>query len=47
VSDENTAAELPADMATEGTLIDLMGIVITEASPERVVATAKELLGRK
>jgi uncharacterized protein (TIGR00369 family) len=26
-------------MSTEGTLIDLMGIVITEASPERVVAT--------
>jgi uncharacterized protein (TIGR00369 family) len=26
-------------MSTEGTLTDLMGIVITEASPERVVAT--------
>jgi 1,4-dihydroxy-2-naphthoyl-CoA hydrolase len=39
VSDENLATELPAGMSTEGTLIDLMGIVITEASPERVVAT--------
>jgi uncharacterized protein (TIGR00369 family) len=39
VTDENTAAELPAGMATEGTLLDLMGIVITEASPERIVAT--------
>jgi uncharacterized protein (TIGR00369 family) len=26
-------------MATEGTLLELMGIVVTEASPERVVAT--------
>ncbi|HEY0472844.1 MAG TPA: hotdog fold thioesterase [Kribbella sp.] len=39
MSDENLATELPAGMSTEGTLIDLMGIVITEASPERVVAT--------
>jgi len=39
VTDENAAAELPAGMLTEGTLLDLMGIVITEASPERVVAT--------
>jgi uncharacterized protein (TIGR00369 family) len=39
VSDEKGAAELPAALATEGTLIELMGIVITEASPERVVAT--------
>jgi uncharacterized protein (TIGR00369 family) len=39
VSDENLATEFPAGMSTEGTLIDLMGIVITEASPERVVAT--------
>ena len=39
MSDEKAAAELPAGMATEGTLIELMGIVVTEASPERVVAT--------
>jgi uncharacterized protein (TIGR00369 family) len=39
VTDENAAAELPAGMLTEGTLLDLMGIVITEASPERIVAT--------
>jgi uncharacterized protein (TIGR00369 family) len=39
VSDEKAAAELPAGMATEGTLLELMGIVVTEASPERVVAT--------
>src|SRR4051794_24328035 len=26
-------------MSTEGTLLDLMGIAITEATPERVVAT--------
>jgi uncharacterized protein (TIGR00369 family) len=39
VSDEKGAAELPAALSTEGTLIELMGIVITEASPERVVAT--------
>ena len=39
MTDENTAAELPAGMMTEGTLLDLMGIVVTEATPERVVAT--------
>ena len=39
MTDENTAAELPAGMMTEGTLLDLMGIVVTEASPERIVAT--------
>ena len=39
MSDEKAAAELPAGMATEGTLLELMGIVVTEASPERVVAT--------
>ncbi|TDU86742.1 uncharacterized protein (TIGR00369 family) [Kribbella voronezhensis] len=39
MTDENAAAELPAGMLTEGTLLDLMGIVITEASPERIVAT--------
>jgi 1,4-dihydroxy-2-naphthoyl-CoA hydrolase len=39
VSDQKGAAELPAALSTEGTLIELMGIVITEASPERVVAT--------
>jgi 1,4-dihydroxy-2-naphthoyl-CoA hydrolase len=39
VTDENAAPDLPAGMMTEGTLLDLMGIVVTEASPERVVAT--------
>lgn len=39
MSDEKTAPELPSGMQTEGTLLDLMGIVITEAAPERVVAT--------
>ena len=43
MSDDKAAAELPAElpagMATEGTLLELMGIVVTEASPERVVAT--------
>ncbi len=39
MSDEKTAAELPAGMSGEGTLLELMGIVITEASPDRVVAT--------
>ncbi|GAA1652729.1 hotdog fold thioesterase [Kribbella alba] len=39
MSDEKGAAELPSALSTEGTLIELMGIVITEASPERVVAT--------
>jgi uncharacterized protein (TIGR00369 family) len=39
MSDEKTAAELPPGMQTEGTLLDLMGIVFSEATPERVVAT--------
>ncbi len=39
MSDEKTPAELPDGMRTEGTLLDLMGIVVTEATPERVVAT--------
>jgi uncharacterized protein (TIGR00369 family) len=38
MSDEKTAVDVPG-MSTEGTLIELMGIVITEAAPERVVAT--------
>jgi uncharacterized protein (TIGR00369 family) len=39
MSDEKSLADLPAGMQTEGTLLDLMGIVITEATPDRVVAT--------
>ncbi|GAA1612928.1 hotdog fold thioesterase [Kribbella sancticallisti] len=39
MSDEKTAAELPPGMSTENTLLELMGIVVTEAAPERVVAT--------
>ncbi len=39
MSDEKTPAELPDGMRTDGTLLDLMGIVVTEATPERVVAT--------
>ncbi|MDX6259924.1 MAG: 1,4-dihydroxy-2-naphthoyl-CoA hydrolase [Kribbellaceae bacterium] len=38
MSEEKTAIEVPG-MSTEGTLIELMGIVITEATPDRVVAT--------
>jgi uncharacterized protein (TIGR00369 family) len=38
MSDEKTAVDVPG-MSTEGTLLDLMGIVITEAAPDRVVAT--------
>jgi uncharacterized protein (TIGR00369 family) len=39
MTDEKTAAvDLPG-MSTEGTLLDLMGIVVTEATPDRVVAT--------
>lgn len=38
MSDEKTAIDVPG-MSTEGTLLDLMGIVITEAAPDRVVAT--------
>jgi len=39
VSDEKAAAELPTGLAMEGTLLETMGIVITEAAPERIVAT--------
>lgn len=39
MTDEKPDLDLPPGMMTEGTLLDLMGIVITEASPERVVAT--------
>lgn len=39
MSDENAGVDLPSGMATAGTLIDLMGIVVTAASPERIVAT--------
>lgn len=39
MSAEKTGAELPPGMLTEGTLLDLMGIVVTEATPDRVVAT--------
>ena len=39
MTDENPAPELPDGMMTEGTLIELMGIVVTEASPQRIVAT--------
>jgi len=39
MSDEKTGTELPPGMLTEGTLLDLMGVVITEATPDRVVAT--------
>ncbi|MEV8371945.1 hotdog fold thioesterase [Kribbella sp. NPDC056861] len=39
MSDDKSAADLPSGMQTTGTLLDLMGIVITEATPERVVAT--------
>jgi uncharacterized protein (TIGR00369 family) len=38
MSDEKTAIDVPG-MSTEGTLLDLMGIVIIEAAPDRVVAT--------
>ncbi|GAA0954624.1 hotdog fold thioesterase [Kribbella koreensis] len=38
MSDDKTAVEVPG-MSTEGTLLALMGIEITEAAPERVVAT--------
>lgn len=39
MSDDKTAADLPAGMSGEGTLHDAMGIVITEAAPDRVVGT--------
>ncbi|HET6293582.1 MAG TPA: hotdog fold thioesterase [Kribbella sp.] len=39
MSDEKAAAKLPPDLGMEGTLLDTMGIVITEATPERIVAT--------
>jgi 1,4-dihydroxy-2-naphthoyl-CoA hydrolase len=39
VTDEKPTLDLPPGMMTEGTLLDLMGIVLTEATPERVVGT--------
>jgi uncharacterized protein (TIGR00369 family) len=40
VSDQsNEGTALPPDMNVDGTLLSVMGIVVTEASPERVVAT--------
>jgi 1,4-dihydroxy-2-naphthoyl-CoA hydrolase len=39
VTDEKPTLDLPPGMMAEGTLLDLMGIVLTEATPERVVAT--------
>lgn len=39
MTEEKTVPELPPGMLTEGTLLDLMGIVVTEATPERIVAT--------
>ena len=39
MTEEKTVPELPPGMLTEGTLLDLMGIVVTEAAPERIVAT--------
>lgn len=39
MSDEKAPIDLPPGMVTEGTLIELMGIVVTAASTERIVAT--------
>jgi len=39
MSDDKTGAELPPGMMTEGTLLDLMGITVSEATPDRIVAT--------
>ena len=39
MTDEKPPLDLPPGMMAEGTLLDLMGIVLTEATPERVVAT--------
>ncbi len=39
MTEEKAGAELPPGMLTEGTLLDLMGIVVSEATPERIVAT--------
>lgn len=39
MSDDRATVPLPDGMSGEGTLHDSMGIVITEAAPERVVAT--------
>jgi 1,4-dihydroxy-2-naphthoyl-CoA hydrolase len=40
VSDQNAdGLDLGPGMGMEGTLVSLMGIVVTEASPERIVAT--------
>jgi uncharacterized protein (TIGR00369 family) len=39
VTDEKPTLDLPPGMTAEGTLLDLMGIVLTEATPERIVGT--------
>lgn len=39
MTEEKAGAKLPPGMLPEGTLLDLMGIVVTEATPERIVAT--------
>ncbi|HEU4947947.1 MAG TPA: hotdog fold thioesterase [Kribbella sp.] len=39
MSDDKPGVQLPESMTRDGTLHDAMGIVILEASPERVVAT--------
>ena len=39
MSDESAGLDLGPGMGMEGTLVSLMGIVVTEASPERIVAT--------
>jgi uncharacterized protein (TIGR00369 family) len=39
VTDEKPAVNLPPGMAQEGTLLETMGIVVTEASVEHLVAT--------
>jgi uncharacterized protein (TIGR00369 family) len=39
VTDDKPTLDLPPGMMSEGTLLDLMGIVLTAATPERVVGT--------
>ena len=39
MSDEAADAQLPDSLSMEGTLVDQIGIVVTEATPERIVAT--------
>ncbi|MEU4389384.1 hotdog fold thioesterase [Kribbella sp. NPDC023855] len=39
MTEEKAGVKLPPGMLPEGTLLDLMGIVVTEATPERIVAT--------